>query len=74
MTTTIVGNGWVRPSEAVLGFRFLTKFPESFLIAKLLVLQLVESLWEPFPQALGLLRLSDRLSHQRRIEKLCSRG
>ena len=74
MKATIVGNGWLRQSEAALAFRFLTKFPESFSIARLLVPELIESFWEPFPQALGLLRLLDRLSYQRRIEKLSSCG
>ena len=74
MPATIVGNGWLRPCEAVLGCRFLTKFPESFSTAKLLVSQLIESSWEPFSQALRFLRLLDRLSYQRRIEKLSSLG
>ena len=56
MQATIVGNGWLRPSEAVLGFRLLTKFPESLSIARLLVPQLIESFWEPFPQTLGRLK------------------
>ena len=35
-------------NEVVLGFGFLTKFPESFSIAKLLGAELIESFWEPF--------------------------
>ena len=43
MKATTIGDGWLRQSEAVLGFRLLTKFPESFSIATLLVPQLIES-------------------------------
>ena len=43
-------------------------------MAKLVVRQLIESFWEPFPQALGLWKPLDRLSYQRRSEKLSSWG